>query len=49
MYSTVLARRLRLLHNALSTPGGWRRILSELSAPAFYRRFITDIITGVGK
>ncbi len=49
MYSTVLVRRLRLLRNVLDTPGGWRCLMSELAAPAFYKRLVTDIIEGYGR
>jgi hypothetical protein len=49
MYSTVLVRRLRLMRNALSTPGGWRHITKELLAPGTYRRLLVDIIKGYGR
>ncbi len=49
MCSTVLARRLRLLRNALDLPGGWRHILGELFAPGVYKRLITDVLEGRGR
>ncbi len=49
MYSTILVRRLRLLRNALAKPGGLRRIAKEFAEPSFYKRFVTDIIEGVGR
>lgn len=49
MYSTVLLRRLRLLGTALDAPGGWKRIVRELFAASFYKRFVTDIIDGYGR
>jgi hypothetical protein len=49
MYSTVLVRRLRVLRNALGTPGGRRRIASEIFAPGVYRRIATDILEGQGR
>ena len=49
MYSVVLRRRLRLLKNALTAPGGWRHVVRELSALSFYKRFVTDIVEGHGR
>jgi hypothetical protein len=49
MYSTVVARRLRLVRSALDLPGGWRHIVGELFAPGIYKRLITDVLEGRGR
>jgi hypothetical protein len=46
MYSTVLGRRLNLLHNILKTPGGWRYLVRELIGTNFYKRLLRDVIEG---
>jgi hypothetical protein len=49
MCSAVIGKRLGLLRNALSLPGGWREITREMVAPRIYKRLITDVIEGRGR